>query len=92
MARQIGQLLLGANYHSRTGIMKETWSSRQLSILAGNEVLFTSQESRAMKTGLAGQEQAWQSQHNGQTQVEVAVRDNEPVVSPATPYTADNRR
>jgi hypothetical protein len=92
MARQVGQLLLGANYHSRTGIMQASWSSRQFSLLAVNEVSFTSQESRAMKTELAGQEHAWQSQHAGQTLAEAAVRDNKQVATPATQDTAVNRR
>jgi hypothetical protein len=91
MARQIGQLLLGTNYHSRTGIMQASWSGRQLGM--GNEMLFTPEESSAMKAGLAVQEHAWQSRHDaGQTQVEIAGRGNEPGASPANRDTADNRR
>jgi hypothetical protein len=92
MARQIGQLFLGANYRSRTGIMQARWSDRELSMLARDEMLFAPEESRMMKTRLAGLEQAWQSQDARQTQVKVADLGNELGANPANLNTADSRR
>jgi hypothetical protein len=62
MAHEIGHLLLGANSHSRTGIMRAFWADRDLSLAAGPELLFTAEQSRRMKARLAEQAQAVQAQ------------------------------
>lgn len=58
MAREIGQLLIGVTYRSRSGIMNASWTNRQLGILAGPEITFSSAEAGAMKARLAEREQA----------------------------------
>jgi hypothetical protein len=77
MAHEIGHLLLGAN-HARTGIMQGAWSSRQLDMEAAHGMLFTREQSRAMKTRLAVQAQAWGPQTT------VAALGSRPEANPAT--------
>jgi hypothetical protein len=62
MAHEIGHLLLGANSHSRTGIMRAFWSGDDLTLAARAYLLFTPGQSRQMKTRLAEREQDWQAQ------------------------------
>lgn len=62
MAHEIGHLLLGANSHSRTGIMRPFWAGQELSLNAQVYLLFTPEQSRQMKTRLAARAQAWQAQ------------------------------
>lgn len=57
MAHEIGHLLLGANSHSRTGIMHAFWSGGDLSLAARPSLLFTSEQSRQMRSRLAQREQ-----------------------------------
>lgn len=52
LAREIGSLLLGTNASSRSGIMKARWTSSDLSVLGGNEMLFTAEQARQMDTRL----------------------------------------
>jgi len=59
MAHEIGHLLLGANSHSRTGIMRAFWSARDLSLDGRPYLLFTPEQSRQMKTRLAERAQTW---------------------------------
>ena len=61
MAHEIGHLLLGANSHSRTGIMRAFWSGEELSLAARAYLLFTPEQSRQMRTRLAERTQAWQT-------------------------------
>jgi len=61
MAHEIGHLLLGANSHSRTGIMRASWSGRDLSLDGRPYLLFTPEQSRQMKTRLAERAHAWQA-------------------------------
>jgi len=89
MARQIGQLFLGTNYHAQTGIMQESWSNRELGF---KQVFFAPQESRLIKARMIEQELAWQSQHVNQAYVTVADSDDEPGASPSNRDIADNRR
>jgi hypothetical protein len=77
MAHEIGHLLLGPN-HTRTGIMQGAWSGRQLDMEAAHGMLFTPEQSRAMKTRLAAQELAWVPQAT------VAVLGNAPGANPAS--------
>lgn len=77
MAHEIGHLLLGPN-HTRTGIMQGAWSGRQLNMEAAHGMLFTPEQSRAMKTRLAAQELAWVPQAT------VAVLGNAPRANPAS--------
>ena len=77
MAHEIGHLLLGPN-HTRTGIMQGAWSGRQLDMEAAHGMLFTPEQSRAMKTRLAAQELAWVPQAT------VAVLGNAPRANPAS--------
>jgi hypothetical protein len=58
IAREVGQLLIGATYQSRSGIMSGSWTYRQLGMLASSEILFSPVEANAMKTRLAEREQA----------------------------------
>jgi hypothetical protein len=58
MAREIGQLLIGVTYRSRSGIMSASWSHRQLGMLVRSEILFSPVEASAMKARLAEREQA----------------------------------
>jgi hypothetical protein len=53
MAHEIGHLLLGANSHSRTGIMRAFWSGEELSLAARPYLLFTPQQSQRMKARLS---------------------------------------
>lgn len=62
MAHEIGHLLLGANSHSRTGIMRAIWFGRELSMNAGPELLFTAEQSWRIKSRLIEQTQTWQAQ------------------------------
>ena len=65
MAHEIGHLLLGANSHSRTGIMRASWSGRDLSLDGRPYLLFTPEQSRRMKARLTEREHAWQAQAMG---------------------------
>lgn len=58
MAREVGQLLIGVRYQSRSGIMNASWSYRQLGMLASSEIVFSPVEASAMKARLAEREQA----------------------------------
>jgi hypothetical protein len=58
MAREVGQLLIGVRYQSRSGIMNASWSYRQLGMLAHSEIQFSPVEANAMKARLAEREQA----------------------------------
>jgi hypothetical protein len=58
MAREVGQLLIGVRYQSRSGIMNASWSYRQLGMLASNEIVFSPVEASAMKARLAEREEA----------------------------------
>jgi hypothetical protein len=62
MAHEIGHLLLGANSHSRTGIMRAFWSGRDLGLDGRPYLLFTPEQSRHMKSRLAERAEAWQAQ------------------------------
>jgi hypothetical protein len=86
MARQVGHLILGANSHSQAGIMQDSLSFRQLSTLASNQLLFTPEESRMMKTQRPVLEQA------SGAQVKPAEIGNESETSHANLDTADSRR
>jgi hypothetical protein len=71
MAREIGSLLLGTNANSRTGIMKARWTSIDLSVLAGNEMLFTAEQARQMDTRLVQEART----REAETQTRVATND-----------------
>ncbi|MGD0348432.1 MAG: hypothetical protein ABSA85_16840 [Terracidiphilus sp.] len=58
MAREVGQLLIGVMYRSRSGIMSASWTHQQLGLLASPEIVFSSAEASAMKARLAEREQA----------------------------------
>jgi len=58
MAREVGQLLIGVTYRSRSGILSASWTHQQLGLLASPEIVFSSTEANAMKTRLAEREQA----------------------------------
>ena len=58
MARETGQMLIGAGFASRSGIMKASWSPRELSLLAGPDMRFSPVEARAMRARLTEREQA----------------------------------
>ena len=62
MAHEIGHLLLGENSHSRTGIMRGSWTDRELSMEARHEMLFAAEQSRWMRTHLAEQARTWEAQ------------------------------
>ena len=62
MTHEIGHLLLGADLHSRTGIMRAVWSGQDLTVLGRPYLLFTRDQSRQMRSRLAKREQAWQAQ------------------------------
>lgn len=53
MAHEIGHLLLGANSHSPTGIMRDCWSLHELRVNAGPDMLFTREQARRMKIRLS---------------------------------------
>ena len=58
MAREVGQLLIGVTYRSRSGIMNASWTHEQLGLLASPEIVFSSTEANAMRARLAEHEQA----------------------------------
>jgi len=62
MAHEIGHLLLGANSHFPSGIMRASWSARELRVNAGPAMLFTEEQSRRMKTYLTNRVQSSQAQ------------------------------
>jgi len=62
IAREIGQLLIGVTYRSRSGIMNSSWTNRQLGMLAGPEISFSPVEAGAMKVRLSEREQAASTQ------------------------------
>lgn len=62
MTHEIGHLLLGAESHSRTGIMRAFWSGQDFTLLGRPYLLFTCEQSRQMKSRLAVRAQAWQAQ------------------------------
>jgi len=66
IAREVGQLLIGVRYQSRSGIMNASWSYRQLGMLASSEILFSPVEANAMKARLSEREQAAAS-HSAET-------------------------
>jgi hypothetical protein len=84
MAHEIGHLLLGPS-HTRTDIMQGAWSGRQLDMEAAHSMLFTPEQSRAMKTRLAAQEQASVSATT------VAVLGNAPGAGPASRSKASSK-
>ncbi len=84
MAHEIGHLLLGAN-HARTGVMQGAWSDRQLGMEAAHSMLFTPEQSHAMKTRLAAQELAWDPVTT------VAVLGNAPGAGPASRGNASSK-
>jgi hypothetical protein len=63
MAREIGSLLLGTNSSSRTGIMKASWTSDDLGVLAGNEMYFTAEQARQMDTRLVQEARTRQAEN-----------------------------
>jgi hypothetical protein len=60
IAHEIGHLLLGANTHSPSGIMRARWSAQQLRLNAGPGMLFTQQQARQMRMRLSEQIQSSQ--------------------------------
>jgi hypothetical protein len=62
MAHEIGHLLLGANSHSPTGIMRGHWAPREFRLDARLDLLFTTGQSRRMRSRLAEREQLSQVQ------------------------------
>jgi hypothetical protein len=75
MAHELGHLLLGTHSHSSSGIMRAFWSGRDLSLDGRIEMLFTPDQSRQMKSRLAGRAQAWQRHSSpAQTGVEALQR------------------
>ena len=58
MAHEIGHLLLGANSHSPTGIMRGHWSTHEFRLNARLDMLFTAGQSRRMRTRLVEREQS----------------------------------
>jgi hypothetical protein len=44
MAHEIGHLLLGANSHSRNGIMRPQWNPRDLAVIARASMYFTPEQ------------------------------------------------
>jgi hypothetical protein len=62
MAQELGHLLLGPHTHSRTGIMRAFWVDHELSTATRQELVFTAQQSRRMKSRLAEQASAGQAQ------------------------------
>jgi hypothetical protein len=62
MAHEIGHLLLGANSHSPSGIMRASWSSSDLRRIVGPAMLFTEEQSRQMRTHLTKRAQSSQAQ------------------------------
>jgi hypothetical protein len=65
MAHEIGHLLLGANSHSRTGIMRAQWFGEDLSLAASPHLLFTAEQSRQMRTRLTERAHAGQTKAAG---------------------------
>jgi hypothetical protein len=62
VAHEIGHLLLGADSHSRTGIMSAGWSDRELSWEASHELVFTRDQARRMNDRLAERLQVEQAE------------------------------
>jgi hypothetical protein len=56
MAREVGQLLIGVTYRSRSGIMSPSWTYRQLGMLASSEMSFSPVEASAMRARVAERE------------------------------------
>src|SRR5438067_624574 len=52
MAHEIGHVLLGLNSHSSMGIMRGYWQAEEVSALERGRLLFSSQQSRAMRERL----------------------------------------
>ena len=52
MAHEIGHILLGLNAHSGLGIMRGSWDSEEIKALERGRLLFSSQQSRAMRDRL----------------------------------------
>jgi hypothetical protein len=52
MAHEIGHLLLGLNSHSNSGIMRGLWNGEELEAAERGRLLFSSQQSRAMRDRL----------------------------------------
>jgi hypothetical protein len=50
MAHEIGHLLLGTGSHSPSGLMRAHWSRKHLTRAAEGNLLFSSQQSEAIKT------------------------------------------
>ena len=53
MAHELGHLLLGTPRHAQTGLMRALWSQRELRENRPADWLFSTQEVRAMRHGLA---------------------------------------
>ena len=53
VAHEIAHLLLGANSHSDTGIMRPHWNERDLANASKGELLFTQAQSQTMRARLA---------------------------------------
>jgi hypothetical protein len=51
MAHEIGHVLLGSKEHSAQGIMKACWGPAEFRLLACNRLLFTPENSAAMRAG-----------------------------------------
>jgi hypothetical protein len=54
MAHEVGHLLLGTNRHTARGLMRGSWSSADLRWTNPAQWLFGSNESEAMRSGIAG--------------------------------------
>jgi hypothetical protein len=52
MAHEIGHLLLGANSHSRNGIMRPQWNPRDLAIIARASMYFTPEQSAKIRVAV----------------------------------------
>ena len=53
IAHEVGHLLLGTSRHARSGLMRALWSQRELHENLAADWLFSAQEVRAMRHGLA---------------------------------------
>jgi hypothetical protein len=58
MAHEIAHLLLGANSHSEAGIMRAHWQGKELVGTSKGELLFTEEQSQAMRQWLSMARQA----------------------------------
>jgi hypothetical protein len=56
MAREIGQLILGANSDSRSGILKAAWSTDDLGWDPSHTMAFTVEQTHRLKTRLAAEQ------------------------------------